>query len=103
MAERKILQARGPFTVNNAEGVPWQVRPGDLYWSDDPVVVGREELFAEPEVRDSRSAVRRSRQVPAYAAPETAVAPPSGEKRAPVTSTGRKAAAKSGARPEGEV
>lgn len=107
MAERKIVQARGPFTVNNADGVPWQVKPGDLYYDDDPVVAGREGLFAEPEVRDSRAAVRRPREMPGYAAPETAVASPSGERRAPVTAAGRKAAARPAAarepRPDGEV
>lgn len=107
MSERKIVQAKGPFTVNNADGVPWPVAPGDLYYSDDPVVAGREHLFTEPEVKDSRTAVRRSREMPAYAAPETAVAPPTGERRAPVTQAGRKAAAKTAAarepRPDGEV
>ena len=103
MAERKIVQAKGPFTVNTPEGVPWQVRPGDLYYSDDPVVQGREALFVEPEVRDSRVAVRRPREAPAYAAPETAVAPPTGERRAPVTAAGRAKAAKANARPDGEV
>jgi len=101
MADRKIVEALSSFTVINANGVPYGVRQGELYSSDDPVVAGSPALFGPPVVKDSTAATRRV--PPQREAVETAVAPPAGPTRAPVTGTGRKLAAASKAQPAGEV
>ena len=107
MAERKIVEARSPFTTMNTNGVPWQVRAGDLYYDDDPIVRNRAHLFGEPSVQDSTRAGRtRLIATTAHAAPEMAVAHPSGETRTPVTQAGKLAKAGSSpprTRPAGEV
>jgi hypothetical protein len=60
MADRRLVQARGPFVTMTANG-PWAVHPGDLYWSDDPVAAGHPEGFDEPLVQDSSSLRRQPR------------------------------------------
>jgi hypothetical protein len=52
-SERVVVQAREPFSVTLPSGVPLTVARGDLYWSDDPLVVGREHLFTELTVKSS--------------------------------------------------
>lgn len=107
MADRQIVAALSPFQANNAAGVPFMVRADDLFWSDDPIVAANPAAFGPPMVRDSAEAIRRVR--PIMVATETAVAPPSGQRRAAVTQTGKAMAAagspavKRGPRPEGEV
>jgi hypothetical protein len=102
VADRKIVQALGSFSVNNINGVPTSVGRGDLFYDDDPIVTGRPELFGPPDVRDSTTGLRRA--APVAPPVETAVAPPGGAVRAPVTATGRRlAGATKGARPDGEV
>lgn len=75
MAERKILEASEPFSVTLQDGTPYSVATGDRFYSDDPVVRGREKLFGELQVRSSRP----TRPVSSPAV-ETASADP-GEKR----------------------
>lgn len=111
MAERKIVQAVTPFMAPNSDGTPWQVRPGQLYYSDDPIVTGRESMFREPEVQDSTNATRTPRRRWQYPAPEEAIAPPAGPVRRAVTKKGAaleegrpaKTAAAHAERPDGEV
>lgn len=77
MAERKILRASQPFSVQLADGAPLHVGQGDLYWSDDPAVKGRESLFGEVEVRSS---VRSTSSVTG-SAEEVATAEPGGRRK----------------------
>lgn len=83
------------------EGVPVNVSVGDLFYADDPIMRHRGEMFGDLEVRSTSDLMRRPRS-PSYAARETAVTPPTGQVRGPVTKIGKVAAA-SGARPAGEV
>lgn len=55
MSERKIVQARSAFATTVA-GHTVMVSAGDVYYSDDPLVKGREGLFGELEVKSSRPA-----------------------------------------------
>jgi hypothetical protein len=52
-SERVVVQAREPFSVTLPSGIPLNVAKGDLYWSDDPLVVRREHLFTELTVKSS--------------------------------------------------
>lgn len=52
MGERKIVRAIDSFTTN-VSGRPVSVNIGDLFYSDDLVVKGRESLFGDPLVRTS--------------------------------------------------
>jgi hypothetical protein len=60
MADRKIMQATESFSVYLKDGTPFVVVVGELFHSDDPVVVGREHLFGELTVRSSQPARRAS-------------------------------------------
>ena len=100
MSDQKIVQALMAFMATH-NGVPVNVGVGDLFYDDDPIVKGRADMFGDLEVRSTNDLMRRPRAA-SYAAPETAVAPPTGQFRSPVTKTG-KVAASSGARPAGEV
>lgn len=63
MADAPIVSANQPFSVNLSDGVPCMVADGDLFYADDEVVVGREHLFGQVEVR--RSSPRRIAGPPA--------------------------------------
>jgi hypothetical protein len=52
-SERVVVQAREPFSVTLPSGIPLTVAKGDLYWSDDPLVMCREHLFTELTVKSS--------------------------------------------------
>ena len=73
MTERKIVQCRSTFATSD-NGNTVMIQGGDLYYSDDPIVKGRESLFSEPTVKSSRPAKSTAR------AQETATAAP-GERR----------------------
>lgn len=75
MAERTIVQARESFAIYLTDGRPFSVVAGDRFYSDDPVVKGREQLFGELTVRTSGSVQHRP-AAPAARATETADAPP---------------------------
>lgn len=98
MSDRKIVQALVAFMATH-DGVPVSVGVGDLFYDDDPIVKGRGDVFGDLEVRSTADLMRRPRSV-SYAAPEMAVAPPTGQTRPPVTKEGKVSA---GARPTGEV
>lgn len=68
--DRRIVEARQSFSMN-LRGAPYAVGAGDRFWSDDPIVKGRECLFRELVVRDSRPPRR-----PTTSAVETATAEP---------------------------
>jgi hypothetical protein len=53
LRQRVVVQAREPFSVTLPSGIPLTVAKGDLYWSDDPLVVHREHLFTELTVKSS--------------------------------------------------
>lgn len=72
MSERKILEARESFSLDLASGAPLGVSKGDRYYSDDPIVQGRESLFTELSVKSSGP--------PSSHSTETATAGP-GERR----------------------
>lgn len=69
MSERKIVQCRSSF-VTTVNGRSVMVTGGDLYYSDDPIVKGRDGLFSDLNVKSSRSAAKSA------AAVETASAGP---------------------------
>jgi len=101
--QRTMVQALTSFTANNAQGVPTPVHKDRLYYADDFVVTSQPHLFGAPEVMTSESAAREHRPI-MYPAVETAVAPPGGPVRAPVTAAGRIASGRRpGTRPPGEV
>jgi hypothetical protein len=75
MAERTIVQARESFAVYLTDGRPFSVVTGDTFYSDDPVVKGREQLFGELTVRTSQGPSHKPPPAPARAA-ETADAAP---------------------------
>lgn len=76
MAERRVVQAKDAFAVT-LKGVPVVVSPGDRYYSDDPIVKGREALFEELDVQSSLSDRRAaSLASPLGSAVETATADP---------------------------
>lgn len=75
MAERTIVQARESFAVYLTDGRPFSVVAGDKFYSDDPVVKGREQLFGELSVRSSAPPQHRPAAAAAKAV-ETADAPP---------------------------
>jgi hypothetical protein len=52
-SQHVVMQAREPFSVTLPSGIPLNVAKGDLYWSDDPLVVSREHLFTELTVKSS--------------------------------------------------
>lgn len=70
-----VLRAREAFACADAQGTPRVVRPGDLFDSDDALVVGREGLFEPVEV-----ATQRAESVVAGTGVESATAAP-GERR----------------------
>lgn len=70
MADRRIMEAAESFSVYLKDGTPFVVVTGERFWSDDPIVEGREHLFGELSVRSSRPARPASRAV------ETASAAP---------------------------
>lgn len=72
MADRSIVEAREPFSVTLPNGTPFMVARGDRFYSDDPLVKGRENLFGELKVRSTQQQDNRST--------ETATAAP-GERR----------------------
>lgn len=88
MAERKILEANTSFAVY-LDGVPFSVVAGDRFYSDDPVVKGREGSFGEITVRSSTAPVSSTRSGPPQPAGdvETADATP-GSRRSRTTSKG---------------
>lgn len=71
MAERRVVEAKEPFSVTLSGGTPFVVNRGDRFFSDDQVVKGRERLFTELVVRESRPTTR-----PTTADMETASAGP---------------------------
>lgn len=75
MADRLILEAREPFSLTMpGQEAPTMVAKGDRYWSDDPLVAGREHLFVALQVRSSGPGPHSGRAM------ETATAAP-GERR----------------------
>lgn len=76
MAERLMVEALDAFSVTLSDGTPFVVRHGDRFWSDDPIVKGRNTLFGEVTVRSTRPVAP-----PSTAAVETATAAP-GARRA---------------------
>ncbi len=50
---RAVLEAREPFSID-MNGAPFQVRAGDRFYADDPVVEAAPALFTELTVRTSR-------------------------------------------------
>lgn len=74
MAERTIVQARESFAVYLTDGRPFSVVAGDKFYSDDPVVKGREQMFGELTVR--ASSPPQSKGPAAARAVETADAAP---------------------------
>lgn len=77
MAERKILEAATSFAIYLKDGTPFSVVTGDRFWSDDPAVVGREQLFGEITVRSSvPRANAKAGPPPAAGDTETATAAP---------------------------
>lgn len=68
--ERRVVEARQSFTFE-LRGAPYPVSAGDRFWSDDPIVKGRDGLFRDLVIRESRPAPR-----PTTAAVETATADP---------------------------
>jgi hypothetical protein len=120
MADRRLVQARGPFVTMTANG-PWAVHAGDLYWSDDPVAAAHPEGFDDPLVQDSSDLRRQPRGwaagPPSPGRIETATAEP-GSVRAPTRPPAQavttdaalppatpptRRPAKATARPDGEV
>lgn len=98
MVEGDLVQALGSFTVQTTSG-PLQVKRGDLFRSDDPLVKKHRPAFGAPTVRDSTALF------PGYTAlaVETATAAP-GEHRSPVMAgTARAARAKARTTDDGEV
>ncbi|MGE4164077.1 MAG: hypothetical protein AB7G23_20310 [Vicinamibacterales bacterium] len=77
MAERKIVEARESFSVH-VDGRPVIVVAGQLWWSDDRAVKGREHLFGELSVHSSGPVEHRGTPKAAKPAgdPETAAAAP---------------------------
>jgi hypothetical protein len=79
MGERKLVRALASFaTVIN--GAPVMVAPGDLFYSDDPIVKGRDSLFGEPLVRISDGSPRQHSSVTGSAV-ETMTAEPGARRR----------------------
>jgi hypothetical protein len=77
MAERKILEATTSFAIYLRDGTPFSVVTGDRFWSDDPAVAGREQLFGEVTVRTSLPrANSKAGPPPAAGDTETATAAP---------------------------
>jgi hypothetical protein len=77
MAERKILEAMTSFAIYLRDGTPFSVVTGDRFWSDDPAVAGREQLFGEVTVRSSLPrANTKAGPPPAAGDAETATAAP---------------------------
>lgn len=74
MAERKIVEARESFSVH-LDGRPVIVVAGQMWWSDDKIVKGREHLFGELTVHSSGPVAHRGTKPPA-GDPETADAAP---------------------------
>lgn len=86
MADRRVVEAREPFDVATPTGAGLIIREGDRYWSDDPIVKGREHMFRELTVKSSRPAAGTS-----VGAVETATAAP-GERRSVSRPPGRRRA-----------
>lgn len=76
MAERVLMQCKKPFSAVIG-GRRVVVAVGDLYYSDDPVLTGRERLFGELAIKSSTPAPSAR----SNAAVETATADP-GARRA---------------------
>lgn len=82
MSERRIVEAREPFSVTLPDGTPLVVSRGDRYYSDDPLISGlkpldQHRLFGELKVKSSVPA-----PVPVTAASvETATAGPDERRR----------------------
>jgi hypothetical protein len=77
MADKKIMEATTSFAVYLEDGTPFSVVTGDRFYSDDPVLVGREQLFGEITVRTSRPRPNpQPGPPPAAGDPETATAAP---------------------------
>lgn len=53
MAERKIMEAAESFSAYLRDGTPFVVVSGERFYSDDPVIAGRQHLFRELTVRSS--------------------------------------------------
>lgn len=103
MPDRVIVQALASFLAQAPDGTPVNVSAGDMFYDDDPIVKVRRALFAEPDVRSSADLMRRPRSETGPYATETAVAPPAGQVRGPVTKVGKVSASVGTARPAGEV
>lgn len=73
--DRRVLEAREPFSITLPDGTPLVIGKGDRFYADDPAVAGREHLFGELTVRTSRA-----RPADSAAAVETATAGP-GDRR----------------------
>jgi hypothetical protein len=81
MADRQVVQAKDSFaaTIN---GYPKVVSVGDRFYSDDPIVKGREDLFEPQEVQKSWDDGRLAKiSSPLGSAVETAVAEPGVRRR----------------------
>ncbi len=84
MAERRIVEAREPFSVT-INGTPLTVSMGDRYYADDPVVASMDpaaqhRLWGELKVKSTVPPPPPEPTVPAVASVETATAGP-GERR----------------------
>lgn len=78
MADRRIVQCVAAFHAVGADGTPRVVRTGQLYFADDPIVRGREAMFADVIVMDS--GLRKPPRT-AVASVEEATSPPGGRRR----------------------
>ncbi len=76
---RAVLEAREPFSID-MNGAPFQVRAGDRFYADDPVVEAAPALFTELTVRTSRGQ-RPQPTSPTGSAVETTTAEPGGRRR----------------------
>lgn len=74
MADRKIVQCTASFYVSSENG-PLVVNTGDLYFADDPMVKGREQLFADVNVKSSTTSAPRRTAVSSNATEEATAAP----------------------------
>lgn len=77
--DRRIVRAEQPFALQLPNGTPLMVQAGDLFYSDDPALAGREKLFGDVSIRTSTGP--RERTSVTGSAVETATADPGARRR----------------------
>lgn len=75
MSDRRVVQAKNSFAIR-ANGAPFVVGGGDLYYNDDPIVVAFPQNFGELKVKSSEPLRPAS-----PGSVETASAEPGGRRR----------------------